>query len=31
MVMHYPTALRYAETILNPEGLFRSLSGARCF
>lgn len=27
MVMQYPTALRYAETILNPEGLFRSLSG----
>lgn len=25
--MLYPTALRYAETILNPDGLFGSLSG----
>lgn len=26
-VMQYPTALRYLETILNPDGLFRSLPG----
>lgn len=25
--MQYPTTVRYAETIMNPDGLFRSLSG----